>query len=105
MSRAAVRYSRVFRGDDQLETELWSKTILEVEKGWLVGRGGRYCGTLPKTSVVSKRFPLMQGEKLRPIDDYCRSQVNFAISIYEQVTRDENRCCCCDDSPPHEDAY
>ena len=30
----------------------------------------------------------MQGSKLRPIDDYSRSQVNSAISIYDQVTTD-----------------
>lgn len=43
---------------------------------------------LPESSVVSKRFPLKQGDKLRPIDDYSRSQVNSAISIYDQVTTD-----------------
>ena len=48
---------------------------------WLVG-------PLPETSVVSKRFPLMQGSNLRPIDDYSRNQVNSAISIYDQVTLD-----------------
>ncbi len=30
----------------------------------------------------------MQGSKLRPMGDYSRSQVNSAISIYDQVTTD-----------------
>ena len=81
-----LRYSTVSSGDPQLDIELWSKTILEVEKGWLVGPLS--WDDLPETSVVSKRFPLVQGEKLRPIDDYSRSQVNSAIYIYEQVTTD-----------------
>ena len=43
---------------------------------------------LPESSVASKRFPLKHGDKLRPVDDYSRSQVNSAISIYDQVTTD-----------------
>ncbi len=60
--------------------------MIEVDMGWLVGH--LEWGDLPLSSVVSKRFPLKQGEKLRPIDDCSRSQVNAAISIYEQVTTD-----------------
>ena len=86
MGRAAVRYSTVSSGDMDLDKELWLKTMGEVDKGWLVGP--LKWDDLPKESVVSKRFPLMQGNKLRPIDDYSRSQVNSAISIYDQVTTD-----------------
>lgn len=66
--------------------ELWTKTMSEVEKGWLIGPLS--WDKLPENSVVSTRFPLIHGEKLRPIDDYSCSQVNSAISIYEQITTD-----------------
>ena len=86
MGRSAVRYSTVSSGDEALDVELWKKTNAEVEKGWFVGPLS--WDDLPETAVVSKRFPLMQGSKLRPMDDYSRSQVNSAISIYDQVTTD-----------------
>ena len=55
---------------------------------WTLNCGPLSWDELPETSGVSKRF-LSQGEKLKPIDDHSRSQVNdSAISIYEQVTAD-----------------
>jgi len=39
-------------------------------------------------AVVSRRFPLQQGQKLRPIDDYSMSQVNADLSTKDQATAD-----------------
>ena len=43
---------------------------------------------LPPGSLVSRRFPLAQAGKVRPIDDLSQSQVNATVSTYEQATVD-----------------
>ena len=73
-------------GDEQLDRELWEKTMKEVDAGWLVGP--LEWEQLTPTDVVSHRFPLKQGAKVRPIDDYSRSGVNAAVTTLEQPTVD-----------------
>ena len=53
----------------------------EVSKGWLRG-------TLREGDAASRRFPINQGGKLRPIDDYSQSQINSSITLVEQATVD-----------------
>ena len=43
---------------------------------------------LPDGAAVSRRFPLAQSEKVRPIDDFSQSQVNATVTSYEQATVD-----------------
>jgi hypothetical protein len=43
---------------------------------------------LPMGAAVSRRFPLSQSGKVRPIDDLSRSQVNSMVNNYEQATVD-----------------
>ena len=43
---------------------------------------------LESNAVVSKRFGLQQGEKLRPIDDYSVSSVNATVTAKDQATAD-----------------
>ena len=73
-------------GDAQLDKELWEKTMKEVEAGWLVGP--MEWEQLTPSDVISHRFPLKQGAKVRPIDDYSRSGVNAAVTTLEQPTVD-----------------
>ena len=73
-------------GDAQLDKELWEKTMKEVDAGWLVGP--LEWDQLDPSDVTSHRFPLQQGAKVRPIDDYSRSGVNAAVTTLEQPTVD-----------------
>ena len=56
----------------------------EVEKGFLEGPVCR--SSLPPGSTLTKRFPVKQKNKVRPIDDYKASLVNFAVTQNEGVT-------------------
>ena len=73
-------------GDDELDKELWEKTMKEVRAGWLIGP--LEWDDLDPSYVISHRFPLKQGAKVRPIDDYSRSGVNAAVTTLEQPTVD-----------------
>ena len=60
------------------------KSVAEVESGWLKPLQG-----LPKDGGrVSRRFAVVQGEKVRPIDNYSESQVNSAVNISCKCTVD-----------------
>ena len=82
----ALRYMTRSCGDPDLDRGLWEKTMAEVEKGWLVGPLD--WGQLPEGAAVSRRFPLSQAGKIRPIDDLSQSQVNATVNTYEQATVD-----------------
>ena len=82
----ALRYMTRSSGDPNLDQGLWDKTQLEVERGWL--RGPIPWDDLPNGSAVSRRFPLAQSGKVRPIDDLSQSQVNSTVNTFEQATVD-----------------
>eukprot|EP00435_Cladocopium_sp_Y103_P019670 s3838_g4.t1 len=82
----ALRFMTRSSGDAELDESLWVKTQSEVEKGWMVGPIP--WEHLPTGSAVSRRFPLAQSGKVRPIDDLSQSQVNSTVSTYEQATVD-----------------
>ena len=82
----ALRYMTRSSGDPELDQGLWDKTQLEVERGWL--RGPLSWEDLPEGSAVSRRFPLSQSGKVRPIDDLSQSQVNSTVNTFEQATVD-----------------
>ena len=44
--------------------------------------------SLVNDEVVSKRFPIQQGPKVRPIDDYTMSSINATVTQWEQPTVD-----------------
>ena len=69
-------------GDRNMDTLLWEKTLEEVEKGHLAGPFD--VRHLPKGCLVSSRFPLMQGGKLRPIDNYSSSLINDTVTVSEK---------------------
>ena len=85
-ANVALRYMTRSCGDSSLDAQLWERTMHEVDKGWLVGP---LCWEeLPSSSSVSRRFPLPQSGKVRPIDDLSQSQINATVSTYEQATVD-----------------
>ena len=85
-AQLAMRTSNASSGDKDLDEKLYQKTLDEVAKGWLLGPLD--WDSLEANAVVSKRFGLQQGEKLRPIDDYSMSSVNATVTVKDQATAD-----------------
>ena len=85
-ARAAMRTASASCGDPNLDEMLYQKTLDEVERGWLLGP--LPWDSLEPNAVVSRRFALQQGEKLRPIDDYSMSSVNATVTVKDQATAD-----------------
>ena len=71
---------------EQVRKEVWEGALQEVERGWMSGpleeeEVRQWLGPL---FVVSKRFGLVQSDKIRSIDDMSESLVNAA---YESTYR------------------
>ena len=76
--------------DPVLDSEVYSSTLKEVERGWL--RGPFTPEDLTKRLgcwVPSRRFGIRQGGKVRCIDDYAASHINDALSSTETVEPDD----------------
>jgi hypothetical protein len=73
-------------GDCELDQKLWDKTLLETERGWM--RGPLNWEELGCGATLSRRFPLEQSGKVRPIDDLSQSRINSTVTCYEQATVD-----------------
>ena len=86
LARDACRRTTRSSGCHETDLALWSKTLEERDKGWLLGPID--WDSLEPSSVVSKHVPLLQGSKLRPIDDYSMSSVNATVGTLEQATTD-----------------
>ena len=76
-------------GDSQVDSQLWQSALDEVSSGWLCGpfyddEDVKDCLGLSHFHL-SRRFPLCQGDKIRPIDDLCESNVNAAYSACEKL--------------------
>ena len=56
--------------------ELWQKSMEEVTKGW--SEGPFSLDELPEGAIISKRFAIQQGKRIRPIDDLSQSFLNEA---------------------------
>ena len=85
-SNKALRFMTRSCGDADMDHKLWQRTLIEVERGWLVGP--LEWEALPPTATVSRRFPILQSDKVRPIDDFSQSQVNSTVTSHEQATVD-----------------
>ena len=55
-------------GDPELDTGLMEATRKEVSKGFLIGPISE--DALPQRATLTRRFPVRQRNKIRPIDDY-----------------------------------
>ena len=82
----ALRYMTRSSGDAELDRKLWDRTQVELSRGWLLGPLS--WDQLPDSAVVSRRFPINQSEKVRPIDDFSQSQINSTVTNYEKATVD-----------------
>ena len=71
-------------GDHKLDSGFFDTTVREVQKGFLVGPIDP--STLPEGATLTRRFGVVQKEKVRPIDDYRSSMVNSAVTQVETVS-------------------
>ena len=60
--------------------------MLEVEKGLV--EGPISWDDLPVGAVVSRRFPLLQSWKMRPIEFLSQSQADATVNVYERAMVD-----------------
>eukprot|EP00435_Cladocopium_sp_Y103_P070991 s38_g36.t1 len=82
-NRYALLSSVRSSGDPELDAEVFSKTLAELECGWL--SGPFELSDLPPDAIVSRRFGIKQtsGEivKVRLIDDFSASGVNSTVQV------------------------
>ena len=78
--RSHVRSS----GDPHVDQDLYKVTCEEVRTGWL--RGPFKESDIPSHSSVSRRFPVVQHGKVRPIDDMAASCINMATATAEAIS-------------------
>ena len=84
LSRGVLLESVQSSGDKEVDLSLFAATLKEVEKCFIQGPINKE--DLPAGSTLTKRFPVKQKNKVRPIDDYKASLVNFAVTQNERVT-------------------
>ena len=84
LSRDVLLESVQSSGDKEIDLSLFTATLKEVEKGFIKGPTSKE--EIPAGSTLTKWFPLKQKNKVRPIDDYKASLVNFAVAQNERVT-------------------
>ena len=70
--------------DKELDCGVYEATLTESNLGYLEGPIDP--STLPTTAILTMRFGLRQGNKLRSIDNYKTSLVNFAVMQSETIT-------------------
>ena len=71
-------------GDAELDCGVYEATLTERDAGHL--EGPLAPTSLPTTAILTMRFGLRQGHKLRPIDNYKTSLVNYAVTQSETIT-------------------
>ena len=76
-------------GDGDADAELWSQTLQEVEQGWIDGPywdEGEVSSRLDSDDwMCTRRFPIVQGPKVRIIDDCLQSGLNSAYAAYNKL--------------------
>ena len=84
LSRESILKSVEKSADPDLDVALMKATRKEVEKGFLVGP--ILPEDLPDDCLLTKRFPVKQKNKVRPIDDYKANMVNHSVTQSEGVS-------------------
>ena len=73
-------------GDEDMDREVWDATMSEVASGSLDGPYS--VDALPKHHLVSPRFGIRQGQKVRPIDNLIASGINATVGLPEKLQVD-----------------
>ena len=79
----AILAMAVSSGDEAVDRQVLEETRVELERGW--ARGPFKPEDLPNDSVISRRFPLVQSNKTRMIDDFSISGVNDSCTIHSKI--------------------
>ncbi|CAE7708446.1 slc10a7 [Symbiodinium sp. CCMP2592] len=69
--------------DPKLDRELWEQSLKECAQGWATLETGHT--QAPENCVLGRRFPVVQGDKTRPIDDLSISSVNSSLGSDEKI--------------------
>ena len=85
--------------DPVADQTLFDTTLTELQQGWL--DGPFLVPDVPKTSVISPRFYVLQSDKCRPIDDFTFNLLNSAVGSANKVVLHDTdfiaallkRCC------------
>ena len=83
----AMGRQKAHERDRALEQEVWAITMEEKSKGWLSGpfTETQLVEQLGPLFVVSRRFGIRQGTKVRVIDDFSESLVNRCFGASETI--------------------
>ena len=81
--RQSILGSTKSSGDETLDRETYEATVQEVARGWL--EGPLPLSSLSETSLVTRRFGVMQKGQIRPIDNYLESGVNSTASSVDTI--------------------
>ena len=76
-------------GDLGVDARLLLGALEEFEKGWLSGPFTTMQALeeqLGRGAILNRRFPIVQGPKVRAIDDYSESSVNLAFQSVEKLS-------------------
>ncbi|CAE7497609.1 unnamed protein product [Symbiodinium sp. KB8] len=71
-------------GDPHLDEELWQATVKDAESGW--ARLLPASSAPPSEVLLSRRFAVVQGDRVRAVDDFSFSGVNDTLGTSEKVT-------------------
>ena len=83
-------------GNLEVDQECWDQTLSEVKDGWMEGpfesasAVTQHLGS--DTWLCSRRFPLVQGDKVRLIDDAKESQINTAYYATNKLALQDVDC-------------
>lgn len=83
-ARGAMLRTMKASDDAELDCGVYAATLAERDAGHL--EGPLDPTSLPTSAILTMRFGLRQGQKLRPIDNYKTSLVNFAVTQSETIT-------------------
>ena len=91
--------------DPAADQTLFDTTLTELQQGWL--DGPFLAPDVPRTSVISLRFYVLQSDKCRPIDDFTFNLLNSAVGSANKVVLHDTdfiaallkRCCSYNEVP------
>ena len=73
--------------DAEVAQAVWDETLAQLESGWIKGpyTAEQLDKKFPEGWVPSKRFGVVQGPKIRAVDDFSEFLVNAACGTGEQI--------------------
>ncbi|CAE7369834.1 unnamed protein product [Symbiodinium sp. CCMP2456] len=74
----------VSTGCDRLDNELWEATVKDASSGWAMLLPASACA--PADLLLSRRFAVVQGDRVRAVDDFSFNGLNDTLGNCEKVT-------------------